>query len=763
MGALLLLALGFTGLLPVISTAASAAAAPAAASAPWSDNLLVNGDAEALRCTQDWTAQTPVPGWRVLRGAASVLCYEAFARVGEPFKRPRSAQGGRALFGAPGADTAIAQRVDVAAAAAAIDAGQVRYEIAAWLGGWRGRTEQALISLEFLDSADHPLAPARWLGDAAVRRTATGLTAHRAVAALPPGVRSILVTLHFPSGLTSYHNAYADELVLRLQGATMSAAATGPATASRLPALDHVAVVMMENTNYADVMHGAGPSVDARMPYLAALARQGVVLTQMWGNFHPSDENYVAMVAGDAFARGPVYFPEYSVTADHLGDRIDAAHRRWRAYAQNMRKPCNLQADAGPEGHYAPDDQPFALLRNVVDDPARCAAALRDLDDLRADAQAGTLADFSWIAADGYWDGEGAWEQHADVGESLEAQDAFLQRALTPLLESASWQHSRSLLVITWDESLGWGWPDNRIPTVLVGSPGLLRDGAVIDTHFDGYSVLRSTELALRVPGLGRFDEAAPDLASAFAGSAVVPSDQASAGLPALWPDDAAATRGSLSDTYGQVTVPASVRQGDPLGVVASGAQGGRVALASPGAQPGEGVALAQGRAELATGSLAPGRHVLWLKRDGESVFRAPRFVNILSAHASSRRIGVRLPGRDTELAAHAPVQIREGGNTLVAYCRPTDVPADQAWVAVRAVGSPVESVHFPTTAGPGDVIRASAPANAAGEACGEAMVYTARLPPAPQYRIELLVRRGVAPPIPVGESVAFGVQAALP
>src|ERR1700756_2075714 len=46
-------------------------------------NLLVNGDAEAHRCTADWTAETPVPGWRVIRGAASVLCYDAFGWTGE--------------------------------------------------------------------------------------------------------------------------------------------------------------------------------------------------------------------------------------------------------------------------------------------------------------------------------------------------------------------------------------------------------------------------------------------------------------------------------------------------------------------------------------------------------------------------------------------------------------------------------------------------------------------------------------------------------
>jgi hypothetical protein len=430
-----------------------------------------------------------------------------------------------------------------------------------------------------------------------------------------------------------------------------------------------------------------------------------------------------------------------------------------------MHKPCNLQADTMPGAHYAPDDQPFALLRNVVDDPVRCAAALRDLDELRSDAQAGALADFSWIAADGYWDGEGAWEQRGDVGESLAAQDKFLRESLEPLLASAAWRQSRSLLVVTWDESLGWGWPDNRIPTVLVGSPGLLREGAVIDGHFDGYSVLRSAELALGVAGLGRFDEAAVDFSRVFA-SMPPPADPLDpVMLPALWPDEAAATRGTSADTYGQVTVPAAVRQGETLNVLASAAPTGRVALARMGHPPGAGVRLMDGHAAIATDDLQAGRHVLWLKRDGESWFRAPRLVNILAASTPRNWVGVRLPGQETEVAGNAPLVLREGGNTVIAYCRSEDVSADRVWVAVLAAGAPAAGGHFPSTEGPGDLIRAPARLNAAGEParCAEAMVYTARLTPAGEYRIQLLEQRGAGRPEPVGEAVRFRLQAALP
>lgn len=73
---------------------------PAVANGSTTENLLVNGDAELQRCTNDWTAQTSIPGWRVLRGAASVLCYSAFEFTQETPVTPSNMSPGNALFAA---------------------------------------------------------------------------------------------------------------------------------------------------------------------------------------------------------------------------------------------------------------------------------------------------------------------------------------------------------------------------------------------------------------------------------------------------------------------------------------------------------------------------------------------------------------------------------------------------------------------------------------------------------------------------------------
>ena len=140
------------------------------------------------------------------------------------------------------------------------------------------------------------------------------------------------------------------------------------------------------------------------------------------------------------------------------------------------------------------------------------------------------------------------WYENYDVALSNAKQDEFLRSALQPLVESAQWKESRSLLIVTWVESGGWGWPDKQVPSILVGSPGLLQAGTVLHDHTDGYDILRTVESALGVGSLGRFDQFAQPLNAVFTG--VQSLANGAAGY--LWPTEAVATRGSISETFRQ-------------------------------------------------------------------------------------------------------------------------------------------------------------------------------------------------------------------
>ena len=152
---------------------------------------MVNGDAELQRCTNDWTAQSSVPGWRVLRGAASVLCYSAFEFTQETPVTPSNMSAGDALFAAPGADTAMEQSVDVSTASAAIDSGTVGFRLSGWLGGWRDRPERATLTAIFLDQNGQPTGNPIVSADvdAQARANLTGLVQREVDGPVPPGTR----------------------------------------------------------------------------------------------------------------------------------------------------------------------------------------------------------------------------------------------------------------------------------------------------------------------------------------------------------------------------------------------------------------------------------------------------------------------------------------------------------------------------------------------------------------------------------------------
>jgi hypothetical protein len=527
------------------------------------------------------------------------------------------------------------------------------------------------------------------------------------------------------------------------------------------PRLDRVFVVMMENTNYADVVDAAGRVRADRMPWLAAAAREGLTHTAMWANYHPSDQNYIAMVAGDTFVPGPRYFPGISIDQDHLGDRLEAAGLSWRAYVQGMGSPCRLEVDAPVSGgHYAPDDQPFVHFRSVRGDAARCTAHLRDLSDLAQDARDGTLPAFAWIAADGWWDGEGAWEDSLDVATSLRRQDEFLRDTLGPLLASPAWNHDRALLVLTWDESLGWGWPDNRIPTVLLGSAPLGLTQGIDDHHYDGYDVLRTIEDGLGLQGLDRFD--------AFARPLALGPDALRGGGSALEAGEIASTTGSVAETYGQTLGPVSVVQGEALALRQAARPRARIRAVTiapwqrgPGPQdpvlpmPEASLSLA-----VDTGAMAPGIYGAWADVEGEGHSQAPLPLQVLPVSpVDARHPGVALRGADAR--EEGEVRLRQGGNLVVHYCRPAGVLARQAWIAVYPAGEIAKVRSRPGKSSPGEW--SAAPGSTPDTACGDAVVHTAERPPAAGLQVQMFVDDATGVARRVGRRLSLRITPTLP
>jgi phosphoesterase family protein len=741
----------------------------ALAGTPVTANLLVNGDAEAQRCTDDWTTQTSVPGWRVTRGAASVLCYSAFRYTREMPILPTSGTAGNALFTAPGVDTAMEQSVDVSAAATAIDQGTVGFALSAWLGGWGGRPERATLTATFVDArgdgTGNPVIIADV--DAKTRNNVTALVQRKVDGLVPAGTRHIIVTVQFLSGVESYSDAFADNLRLTLNG---SISAVAPATlappVSTVPALDHVYVLMMENTNNADVVQVSGDTatVAPQMPYTASLARSGVVLSNAWATYHPSDENYVAMVAGDTFKFGPVYYP-YNLTDAHLGDLLSARGKSWVGYIQNMGKPCNLTAVQRGYGQnsYSPDDGPFAQFTDVIDNAPLCAAVQRDLVDFELAITADALPDFAWLAADNWWDGEGAWFKNAafDIAYSNEIQDQFIQSTIEPLMQSAAWNNSRSLLILTWDEAAGWGWPNNQVPTILVGSPGLLRAGSVFHERVNGYDLLRTIEAALRAGNVDKFDTYAQPLSDLFTGR------DTGAGL--LWPSLAVRTRGSIKDTFGQAATSAAVVQGQPItAYVPAGVTSATVVNLLPLGQVPTATSAAYKfnkddvTISIPTTELAVGVYGAWLRNAAAPPARAPMMVSILPpAKVNPSEPGVEILGASATGGNAANVELREGSDAIVRYCLSPGSDLSNGWIGVFPAGTPLNNMTKKAARTVGFWLYTPG-GGGATPPCGEAEAYTSELTPGTTYQVLLFMTASNGTK-QVGRTAEFTVTPVLP
>ncbi|MDH6577055.1 alkaline phosphatase family protein [Kitasatospora sp. MAP5-34] len=581
--------LALLGALLVVVTPAGAATT--------SGNLIVNGDAEAGYCTTDWTAASTMPGWTVLSGNPDVVCHSVAS-----FGYPSGATPGKAFF-APGnqGDGAMQQTVDVSSAASAIDGGGVSYNLSGWLGGWTSYAGYAQVSLQFQNGSGGQLGSTATLPtvSAADRSNTTSFLARNSTGAVPSGTRSILVEVQFLQ--SSGESGYLDNLSLTLSTPVTAAALTPPV--SKVPGYDHVFTVMMENTDYTAVM---GDPADT--PFIHSLMAQGANMTNQHAVYHPSDENYMAVAGGDTVVTGPTYWPNIKSPGTNLGDTVEAAGKTWKAYEQGMGTPCNLTTQY--DAKYMPDDAPFINYTDVSGNPARCAAHLFDTTQLTTDLKsAATTPNFSWIAADDYYDGEASGNGNAT---SLQVQDGWLKQSLAPIMQSPAWTTQKSLLILTWDEDTSN--PGNHVATMVVGSQGTVPAGTTSTTRYDHYSTARTIEAALGLPGITANDTYATPMNDAFVPSSTpAPTTTLTTGTPTV-------SNGS-SVTFQYSTPTASTSSTNWIGIY------------PVGVTPGQQSSLTWQYAPNSSGSLTfdtsklsgPGTYAVWyLYNDGYSALAGP-------------------------------------------------------------------------------------------------------------------------------------------
>ncbi len=170
-------------------------------------NLITNPGAETGSSVAPGSIAANLPGWSTANGA-SVAAYGGAGWIG--LTDPGPADRGVNLFCGYGGSANSYQDLDVSAASTLIDAGQVTYQVSAWLGGTYAISAPTLTYL-FFDWTGKQLAATAQLGGSSLSHGAPGLVETSASGTLPVGTRRVHIALSFGST-----NSMADDIAFTL-------------------------------------------------------------------------------------------------------------------------------------------------------------------------------------------------------------------------------------------------------------------------------------------------------------------------------------------------------------------------------------------------------------------------------------------------------------------------------------------------------------------------------------------------------------------
>ena len=305
-----------------------------------------------------------------------------------------------------------------------------------------------------------------------------------------------------------------------------------------MPRFTHVFVILEENKDYAQIMDPASA------PHIAALAGDYGDATHFYGETHPSEGNYVALLGGttsgirddDAwFCKPGVVKPEcpdagnpaygaHTVTTPHLGDQLVQAGLTWKAYLESLPKPGSLVYSAGDPkvvpgdktaAVYASKHAGFVNFLSAQKDPKR-ARRLVGFDQLEKDLKSGNLPNFALIVPNQCNEMHGLHgpgvpddcDGAKNLAGLIRRGDAEVGRLVSEIQATPAWKSGDNVaIVITFDEGAGRGVEGccgsahndggGHIPTVVITNHGPrgMKDG----TPYNHYALLRTIEDAFGI------------------------------------------------------------------------------------------------------------------------------------------------------------------------------------------------------------------------------------------------------------------------
>ncbi|HEX9105377.1 MAG TPA: alkaline phosphatase family protein, partial [Polyangia bacterium] len=245
-----------------------------------------------------------------------------------------------------------------------------------------------------------------------------------------------------------------------------------------------VFTIVMENHSQGDILGNK----DA--PFINSLAAQNAVAAGYRDNLvHPSEPNYLWMVAGENFGVLDDNEPtsHHIDSTSHIADQLDAAGLSWKGYMESMGNPCGLTG----QYPYEPKHDPFVYFNDIngwdgsaFHPETRCNTHVVDYSQFDADLASKSLAKYVFITPNMI---------HDMHDGSVADGDQWLSQEVPKILASDAFNNG-GVLFLTWDE--GGGYPQSDDPPMIVISPHAKR-GFVSQTPFNASSYLKTVQTIL--------------------------------------------------------------------------------------------------------------------------------------------------------------------------------------------------------------------------------------------------------------------------
>lgn len=258
----------------------------------------------------------------------------------------------------------------------------------------------------------------------------------------------------------------------------MVGSATTTDNRSDLKNFQHVFVIMMENTGYADLIG------NSNAPWINFAAANYGLATMYRGVSHPSQPNYIAATSGST--NGVADDNDTTINVANIVDQVEASGRTWKAYMQSMSLCLTKLDHACGNQLYERKHNPFVSYQDVQSSPSRMANIV-DFSQLDADLASGSVASYVWISPDQCNDMHGRGGPPSDpcnfgnVPGLIATGDAFLSATVGKIMASPAW-NGNSVIFVTWDES---DFPFNDVSGCCDAVPGGGHVVTLVISHSD--------------------------------------------------------------------------------------------------------------------------------------------------------------------------------------------------------------------------------------------------------------------------------------